>query len=154
MVSKSRLHLNTSEPRRGLHYERCGCELRHSKRILEQTIKSQSWTCVCVHPVTLYPGGSPGSHKAADSMRTSRSWMKVMWSPTFSSPAWSTASDGTSALMSKPRTFPKQRRNCITIRQSAKHPPGKTRPGIRDSAGRGWKREREVQIKLSSDMLG
>lgn len=89
-------------------------------------------------PLTLCPGGSPGSHTAADSMRTSRSWMKPMLSPTFSSPACSTPSDGTSALRSNPRTFPKQRRNCITIRQSEKHPPGNTRPAIRDSTGRGW----------------
>ncbi len=63
--------------------------------------------------------------------------MKPMLSPTFSSPACSTPSDGTSALRSNPRTFPKQRRNCMTIRQSEKHPPGNSRPAIRDSSGRG-----------------
>lgn len=88
---------------------------------------------------TLYPVTSPGSQTAAETSFTSKSCTSPMLSPTFSKPSWRTLREGTSTFTSKPRTLPKFRRNCTTMRQSENVLPPRTRPGMRGSSGRGWK---------------
>lgn len=87
--------------------------------------------------LTFCPGGRPGSQTARDSSLTSRSWTWPMLSPTFSRPSCSIPSVGTSTFRSRPRTFPKPRRNCISIRQSDTARPGRMSPGILENSGRG-----------------
>lgn len=92
---------------------------------------------------TLYPVPSPGSHTAAETSFTSKSCTSPMLSPMLSKPSWRTLREGTSTATSKPRTLPKFRRNCTTIRQSENVPPSRTRPGMRGSSGKGWKAKKK-----------
>lgn len=87
-------------------------------------------------PLTLCPWGNPGSDTADESSRTNRSCTCPMLLPRLSSPSCSIPRVGNSEG-SMPRTFPKLRRNCTTIRQSANTLPGRTRPWIRGISGRG-----------------
>lgn len=87
---------------------------------------------------TLYPVTSPGSQTAAETSFTSRSCTSPMLSPMFSKPSWRTLMEGTSTFTSKPRTLPKLRRNCTTMRQSENVLPSRTRPGMRGNSGKGW----------------
>lgn len=108
------------------------------------------WRCVCVF-FTLCPGGRPGSHTAAETRRTSRCWSCAALGPRLSSPACSICRVGNSVLPN-PSTFPKQRKNCITIRQSAKQLPGRSSPGNLDSSGRaykGWEGVRKAEYHFS-----
>lgn len=110
--------------------------------------------CACVFTLvllTIDPGGKPGSHTAADSRPLSRSCSWAELGFRLRSPACSMWSVGCLALRSKCSTFPKQRRNCITIRQSPKQLSGNRRPGNRDSSGRAYRRwwgEKKVKIIL------
>lgn len=88
---------------------------------------------------TLYPVTSPGSQTAAETSFTSKSCTSPTLSPMFSKPSWRTLSEGTSTFTSKPRTLPKFRRNCTTMRQSENVLPPRTRPGMRGNCGRAWK---------------
>lgn len=88
---------------------------------------------------TLYPVTSPGSQTAAETSFTSKSCTSPMLSPMFSKPSWRTLREGTSTFTSKPRTLPKLRRNCTTMRQSENVLPSRTRPGMRGNSGKGWK---------------
>lgn len=87
---------------------------------------------------TLYPVPSPGSHTAAETSFTSKSCTSPMLSPMLSKPSWRTLREGTSMVTSKPRTLPKLRRNCTTMRQSENVLPSRMRPGMRGSSGKGW----------------
>lgn len=87
---------------------------------------------------TLHPVPSPGSHTAAETSFTSKSCTSPMLSPMLSKPSWRTLREGTSMATSKPRTLPKLRRNCTTMRQSENVLPSRTRPGMRGSSGKGW----------------
>lgn len=97
---------------------------------------------------TLYPVPSPGSHTAAETSFTSKSCTSPMLSPMLSRPSWRTLREGTSTVTSKPRTLPKLRRNCTTMRQSENVLPSRTRPGMRGSSGKGWKvKEKKWKIQ-------
>ncbi len=89
--------------------------------------------------LTLCPWGNPGSDTADESRRTNKSCTCPMLLPRLSSPSCSIPRVGSSEG-SKPRTFPKLRRNCTTIRHSANTLPGRTRPWIRGISGRGYRR--------------
>lgn len=99
--------------------------------------------------LTFCPGGRPGSQTASDSSFTRRSWTWPMLSPTLSRPSWSMPRVGTSTFISRPKTLPKPRRNCISIRQSETARPGRMRPGILENSGRGWQdRGRTRNLRL------
>lgn len=102
------------------------------------------WTS---NQLTLCPGGKPGSQTARESSLTRRSWTWPMLSPTLSKPSCSMPRVGTSEFKSSPKTFPKPRRNCISIRQSDTARPGRMSPGIRENSGRGC-REKRVKLRL------
>lgn len=98
---------------------------------------------LCMHMfLTIDPGGKPGSQTAADSRPMSRSCNCAALGLRLRSPACSMWRVGSLVLRSKRSTFPKQRTNCITIRQSPKQPSGNRRPGNRDSSGSAYGRKR------------
>lgn len=102
--------------------------------------------------LTLCPWGNPGSDKADESSRTNRSCTCPMLLPRLSSPSCSIPRVGNSEG-SMPRTFPKLRRNCATIRQSANTFPGRTRPWIRGIWGRGCSEKQKYRETSETDYL-
>lgn len=103
---------------------------------------------LCVF-LTIDPAGKPGSHTTAESRPMIRSCSWTTLGLRLRSPACSMWSVGSLVLRSKWSTFPKQRRNCITIKQSPKQLSGNRRPGNRDSSGRAYRRwlgEKKVRI--------
>lgn len=71
-----------------------------------------------------------------------------MLSPTLSKPSCSMPKVGTSTFKSSPKTFPKPRRNCISIRHSETARSGRISPGIRENSGRGWTKKWIKQVWL------
>lgn len=120
-------------------------------RTINSINTTHAFTCLkCLHLnwLTFCPDGNPGSQTARDSSLTKRSWTCPMLSPTLSKPSCSMPKVGTSTFKSRPKTFPKPRRNCISIKQSETARPGRISPGIRENSGRGWTKKRIKQVSL------
>lgn len=100
------------------------------------------------HTLTLWPAGTPGSHTAAESRLTSRSCTNSILFPILRSPSWRLPMASKPESKRSPRTSPKLHRKCKTIKQSETALPGKTRPGIRDNSGRGWRNKSTMWEKL------